>query len=161
MSCFVIPIAICKNFVAFDVRRTQHIILGFLWYSYGIPVVLKGDLLWYSFRRTSVFSAPSCIIYLVGKKRLNTKILTWQWLRGAMDNALPLHVEGLGFDSYRGRLSSFFRSRFVLFCFFFKKTKADAIFNNYVLVCNNKHSSHLRGLFPEWFLIVKATAVQG
>ena len=30
--------------VAFDVRRTQHIILGFLWYSLGVPVVLKGDL---------------------------------------------------------------------------------------------------------------------
>ena len=29
--------------VAFDVRRTQHIILGFLW-SVGIPVLLKGDL---------------------------------------------------------------------------------------------------------------------
>ena len=30
--------------VAFDVRRTQHIILGLLWYSLGVPVVLKGDL---------------------------------------------------------------------------------------------------------------------
>ena len=49
-----------KNIIiAFDVRRTQHIILGFLWYSSEIPVVLKGDLLWYSFRRTSAFFAPS------------------------------------------------------------------------------------------------------
>ena len=46
------------SLVAFDVRRTQHIILGFLWYSVKIRVVLKGDLLWYSFRRTSAFSAP-------------------------------------------------------------------------------------------------------
>ena len=30
--------------IAFDVKRTQHIILGFLWYSVGIPVVLKSDL---------------------------------------------------------------------------------------------------------------------
>ena len=30
--------------IAFDVMRTQHIIFGFLWYSVGIPVVLKGDL---------------------------------------------------------------------------------------------------------------------
>ena len=30
--------------IAFDVRRTQHIILGFLWFSVGITVVLKSDL---------------------------------------------------------------------------------------------------------------------
>lgn len=43
----------------FDVRRMQHIILGFLWYLAGIPVVLKGELLWYSFRCTSAFSVSS------------------------------------------------------------------------------------------------------
>ena len=45
------------------------------------------------------------------------------WLRGTMDNALPLqcHVEGLGFDSRLVRLLSFFRSHFVLFCLFFEK----------------------------------------
>ena len=33
-----------ESFIEFDVRRTQYIILGFLWYSLGVPVVLKGDL---------------------------------------------------------------------------------------------------------------------
>ena len=42
-----------------------------------------------------------------------------QWLRGAMDNTLSLHIEGLGFDSCWVRLFSFFLSRFVSF---FKKT---------------------------------------
>ena len=37
--------------ITFNVTRTQHIILGFLWYS-GVTC----DLLWYLFRRTS---APS------------------------------------------------------------------------------------------------------
>ena len=32
--------------IAFDVRRTQNIILGSLWYPVGVPVVLKSDLLW-------------------------------------------------------------------------------------------------------------------
>ena len=41
-----------------------------------------------------------------------------QWLRGAMDNTLSLHIEGLGFDSCWVRLFSFFLSRFVSF---FKK----------------------------------------
>ena len=41
---------------------------------------------------------------------------------GAIVNTLPLHVEDLGFDSCRLRLFSFFRKRFVLFCFFFEKT---------------------------------------
>ena len=70
------------TFIAFDARRTQPIILGFLWYTVGIPVVYSWDscsirlgFLWYSrmtfctcgthFRRTSAFSAPSWIIYLV------------------------------------------------------------------------------------------------
>ena len=71
-----------KPLMAFDVRRTQHIILEFLWYSVKIPVVLKGDLLWYSIRRTSAFSAPSCIIYLVVTKMLHTINLTFvaQWI---------------------------------------------------------------------------------
>ena len=44
-----------------------------------------------------------------------------QWLRSAMNNALPLHVEGLGFDFFRVRLF-FFLCRFVLFSSFFKET---------------------------------------
>ena len=82
-----------STMIALDVRRTQHIILRFLWYSVGIPVVLKCDLLWYSFRGTSPFSAPSWIIYFVGTKMLNKikfVLRSKQWLRGAMDNALPL-----------------------------------------------------------------------
>ena len=33
-------------------------------------------------------------------------VVNWskQWLRSAMDNALPLHVEGLGFHFFRVRL---------------------------------------------------------
>ena len=43
-----------NKFIAFNVRRTEHMILGILWYSrvtfcgtynLGIPVVLKGNLL--------------------------------------------------------------------------------------------------------------------
>ena len=48
-----------QKLIAFEVRRMQHRILGFLWYSIAIPVVFKGDLLWYSFCHTSAFSAPS------------------------------------------------------------------------------------------------------
>ena len=33
--------------------------------------------------------------------------------RGAIDNALPLHVKGLGFDSRWRKLFFFFLSRFV------------------------------------------------
>ena len=58
--------------IALDIRRTQHIILGLLWYSIGSPVVLKGDLLWYLLHHTSAFSVPSWILYLVGTKLLNT-----------------------------------------------------------------------------------------
>ena len=48
-------------------------------------------------------------------------VVNWskQWLRSAMDNALPLHVEGLGFDFFRLRLFFFV---VVLFSFFFKET---------------------------------------
>ena len=44
---------------AFDVRRTQHIILVFLWYSAGNPVVIRVTFSASVFRRTSTFSAPS------------------------------------------------------------------------------------------------------
>ena len=49
-------------------------------------------------------------------------VINWskQWLRSAMHNALPLHIEGLGFDFLRVRLFFFV---VVLFCFlsFLKK----------------------------------------
>ena len=70
--------------IAFDVRRTPHKILGFLWYSVGIPVVLKGDLLWYLFYCTSAFSVPSWIIYLVGTNMLNTVNLTYDLSNGCV-----------------------------------------------------------------------------
>ena len=41
-----------------------------------------------------------------------------QWMSGAMDNSLSLHIEGLGFDSCWVRLF-FSHSCFVLLCFFF------------------------------------------
>ena len=44
-----------ESFIEFDVRRTQHIILGFLWYS---RVTFSAS----KFRRMSAFSAPSSII---------------------------------------------------------------------------------------------------
>ena len=69
---------------AFDVWRTQHIILRFLWCSVRISVVLKGDLLWYSFRRTSAFSALSWIIYLMGTIVLNTINLTYSRSNGCV-----------------------------------------------------------------------------
>ena len=100
----------------------RNTILGPLWYSVGFFLVLKGDLLWYSFRLTSAFSAPSWIVFLVGTKMLNTHYLfdmqSLQWLPGAMDSAFPSHVWGLGFDSCRVRLFSFFCSCFVLFVSF-------------------------------------------
>ena len=40
-------------------------------------MVLKDDVLWKSFRRTSAFSVPPRIIYLVGTKLLNTINLTF------------------------------------------------------------------------------------
>ena len=50
-------------------------------------------------------------------------VVNWskQWLRSAMDNALPSHFEGPGFDFFRVRLV-FFRCLFVLFSFSFKET---------------------------------------
>ena len=89
----------------------------------GILVVLKGDLLQYSFRLTSAFSAPFWIIYLVGTKML--KIINLSYGLNSLLFILvdSLDVECLGFHSCPLRLFSFFRGRFALFCFFFKKKK--------------------------------------
>ena len=48
------------TFVAFPWRRTQHIILRFLWYSVGIPVVLKGNLF---SKRGSLYVCIFCAIF--------------------------------------------------------------------------------------------------
>ena len=49
-----------NSLFAFDIRRTQPIILGFMWYSAGIPVVHKGTFCGTNFLRTvkSTFSLP-------------------------------------------------------------------------------------------------------
>ena len=53
-----------------------------------------------------------------------------------MDNALPLHVEGLGFDSCRMRIFSFFV--FVLFCFVsLLKRHIESVFCSINLLGNN------------------------
>ena len=87
----------------------------------GIPVVLKGDFLWYSFRCTSAFSVPSSIIYLVGTKMLNTINLTYglsngflaQWI---MRCPYTLKVSG----STPVWWDFFLFCVVVWFCFFFK-----------------------------------------
>ena len=90
-------------------------------HNLGIPVVLKGDLLWYSFRRTSAFSAPSWIINLVGTKMSNTINLTFglsndcvaQWIMRRPSTSKVSGSTPAGWD-----LFSFFRS----FVSFKKKT---------------------------------------
>ena len=84
----------------FDVRRTQHIILGFLWYSLGVPVVLKGDLF---SKRVSSYVCIFCailnnlahVIYVIsnchmaitcitGSIKVN-KMITWEYLSSAKE----------------------------------------------------------------------------
>ena len=60
--------------------------------------------LWYSFRSTSAFSAPSWIIYLAGTKMLNTINLTNCLSSGCLAHSSKV----LGFDSCRVRVFSFF-----------------------------------------------------
>ena len=113
------------NFFAFDVRRMQHIILGLLWYSVGFLVVLKGDLLWYSFRLTSAFSAPSWIIYLVGTKMSNTIYLICSLCNGCLVQwiaCFPHTSEVSGSTLAMWDFFLFFCSHFVLFCFVLRKT---------------------------------------
>ena len=98
---------------------TQHIILGFLGYSVGIPEVLEGDLFRYSFRRMSAFSAPFWMIYFVGTKMLNTINLTCSFSNGCMAQWImrcPYKSKDSGSTPARWDvLFSFFRSCFVSF----------------------------------------------
>ena len=96
--------------IAFIVRRTQHIILGFPWYSVEIPVVL--------------ISSYVCIFCAIlnnlsrGCKNVNycTNVLSngclAQWIMRCSPSS-----KVLGFDSCRARIFTFFRNRFVLFPF--------------------------------------------
>ena len=52
-------IRVLKDVIADDVGRPQHIILRFLWYSVGIPVVFKGDLF---SNRVSSYASIFCAI---------------------------------------------------------------------------------------------------
>ena len=96
--------AIYTLLIAFDVRRTQDIILGFLWYS---------------FHRTSAFLAPSWKIYLMGTKMLNTINFSYgfnngcmaQWIMRCPNMSKFSHSTPAGWDFF------FFLSRFVLFPF--------------------------------------------
>ena len=56
--------------IAFDVRRTQHIILGLLWYSVGVPVVFKGDLVVLISSYVCIFCA---ILNNLSRKHKNVK----------------------------------------------------------------------------------------
>ena len=108
-----------STIIVFAVRGTQHIILGLLWYSVGIPVVLKGDLLWWSFCRASAFSVPSWIIYLVGSKMLNTINFSYGLSNGCVSQWIMHcpYTSKVSGSTPAGWDSSFFLSHFVLFCF--------------------------------------------
>ena len=100
--------------IAFDVRRTQHIILWFPWCSVEIPVVLISSYV-------CIFCA---ILNNLSRGRKNVKYCTInlsnvlrngclaQWLLRCSPSS-----KVLGFDSCRARIFTFFRNRFVLFPF--------------------------------------------
>ena len=72
----------------------------------GIPVIVKEDLLCFSFRRTSAFSVPSWMIYLAGTKMLNAINFTYALSNGCV--AQWIHLKGLWFNSWMVILFSLF-----------------------------------------------------
>ena len=86
-------ISVLKDVIADDVRRPQHIILRFLWYSVGIPVVFKGDLF---SNRVSSYASIFCailnnlarVIYVISnchKRKWQSRASLWLHLEDYME----------------------------------------------------------------------------